>query len=171
VNGKRIYDESCSHCHGVVEGIVDLKDANTWLGEVQVMAKLRKLPNWEDANKGAKYASSAWNAMRLAQAFGLRPAFAQDPGAGSAPPAAGAPPEGGAPADAAAGDDSEQIFPDNAMPYYASDILSDKDVVDVACYVIRDLPKAAAAEAPPAGAAASKDQPAGAPAQKAGSGA
>jgi len=94
-NGKRIYDDSCSHCHGAVKGIVDLKDANTWLNEVQVMAKVRHLPNWEDGNKHATYASNNRSAMRLAQVFGLLPAFAQEPGAGAAPPAAPAPPAGG----------------------------------------------------------------------------
>lgn len=139
-NGKRIYEASCSRCHGAIKGIVDLQDANTWLNEVQVMAKVRHLPNWEDGNKDAKYASYPGRLMRLAQACGLRLAFAQAPGAG---------------ADAAAGGDSEQeIFPEKAMPYFASDILSDQDVVDVAFYVIKDLPKEIASQEQPAGAPA-----------------
>jgi hypothetical protein len=152
LNGQRIYDNSCSHCHGAIEGIVDLKDANTWLNEVQVMAKVRKLPDWETANKDATYAYQAWPRLQLAQVFGLRAAFAQDPGAG-APPAATAPPAAGAPPAATAGE--QPGFPENAMPYYATDILSDQDVVDVAFYVIQNLP----------GSAAGKDQPANAPTQ------
>jgi mono/diheme cytochrome c family protein len=151
-NGKRVYEESCSHCHGMVKGIVDLTDANTWLNEVQVMAKLRHLPDWEKSNKDAKYAYHAWPYMRLAQTFGLTPAFAQAPGAGgkppagAAPPAAGTTPPAGASADTAAGDGGDgRIFPENAMPYFATDILSDQDVVDVAFYVIKDLPASAPA--------------------------
>lgn len=154
-NGKRIFDTGCSHCHGAINGIVDLKDANTWLNEVQVMAKVRKLPDWEKGNKNAKYARSTWSALRLAQAFGLAPALAQEPGAGAAPPAAKAPPAGQAPTAAGAGDGEEKpIFPENAMPYFATDILSDQDVVDVAIYIIKDLPAEVAGKEKPAGAPA-----------------
>jgi len=45
------------------------------------------------------------------------------------------------------------------MPYFSSDILSDQDVVDVAFYIIKDLPKSAASKAPAPGAPSKKPAP------------
>lgn len=146
VNGKRIFDNGCSACHGVIKDIPDLRTVKSGLNTVQLMAKLRGRPDWETANAEAVYTMRHWPFMRLARAFGLAPAYAQEPGAG-APPAAAAPPatgaqpgaEAGAAAGAEAGAAGSGIFPENAMPYFAADILSDQDVVDVAFYVKEDI--------------------------------
>lgn len=140
-NGKRIYEMSCSHCHGVVKGIADLKGAKDWLNEVQVMAKLRKLGDWFNDNKNAKYAYTPYRGAHLAQWLGLAPALAAEPAPGEgAPPEAGAqPPAEGAGADQSGDSGGQDIFPKDAMPFFATDILSDQEVVDVAFYVIHKL--------------------------------
>jgi cytochrome c len=149
VNGKRIFDKGCCACHGLINGVPDLHGAKDWLNTVQVMAKVRALPDWEAGNKDAKYALNNWPFMRLARALGLTPAFAQEPGAGTQPPAEGNPPAAGAPPAAGgeagaapaaeAGAQEDRVFPENSMPYFAQDILSDQDVVDVAFYVTEDI--------------------------------
>ncbi len=152
VNGKRIFEKSCSACHGAVNGVPDMQALKAELNPMQFMAKLRRLPDWEEANKDAKYVMHHWPFMRVAQAFGLTPAYAQEPGSGEppaaeAPPAAGAPPAADAAPEAAAGAEAGaeapaedgRLFPENSMPIFAPDILSDQDVVDVAFYISEDL--------------------------------
>ena len=132
-NGKRIYEMSCTHCHGVIKGIDELKGAKDWLNEVQLMAKVRKLGDWFNDNKKAKYAYDAHRGAHVAQWLGLAPALAAEPAPG-----------GGAPAGTGAqpptkGSGGQTVFPKDAMPFFATDILSDQDVVDVAFYVIQKL--------------------------------
>lgn len=136
-HGKEIYETSCKFCHdNAVRGIESLAGAKDWLTPIQVMAKVRKAEgDWYNDYKGQAYACIDPLARQLAL-LGINVAHAQeldnphgivnphgDPDGAAAEPAM----------------DESELFPMNAMPGYAPEILSDQDVVDVAFYVAEEL--------------------------------
>lgn len=118
-NGKRIFEMSCAKCHDAgKEGIIDLDDANEWLNEVQLMAKIRKLRgDWYADYEGMTYASLAENPCAANPCNPCGESEAADEGYEEQ-------------------EDEHGMFEENAMPFFATDILSDQDVVDVAFYII-----------------------------------
>ena len=144
-NGQRIYDTSCSQCHGVVDTVPRLEEKKFELNVVQIMAKVRGLADWETTYKTANYSvgqePSGGPVTWLL--YGMR-AYAQEGAPPEAAPPAANPPAGGegaAPGPSGAGGEAEAASPfaENSMPWYATDILSDQDVVDVAFYIFQDL--------------------------------
>jgi mono/diheme cytochrome c family protein len=140
-HGKVIYETSCKFCHdNGIKDLPSLAGAKDWLTPIQVMAKVRKVQgDWFNDYKTQTYACANPLARQLAL-LGISVAYAEEAGA-TPPPSAAAPPAGepGAapPAEATAGTD--EIFPENAMPGYPPEILTDQDVVDVAFYVAEEL--------------------------------
>ncbi len=136
-HGKEIYATSCKFCHdNAVRGIESLAGATDWLTPIQVMAKVRKVEgDWYNDYKSQTYACADPLARQLAL-LGISAAYAQE--AGAAPPEVN--PHTGQPV--AAEEEqipADELFPQNAMPGYAPEILSDQDVVDVAFYVVEEL--------------------------------
>lgn len=148
-NGQQIFEHSCKHCHdGSIKGLDKLDGAKDWLKPIQVMAKIRKLNNWYDGYEGKSY--SSLNDMRLLallDSLGVRSASAEEPENPCANPVGDNPCGGSNPCGEAGeakkgeheGEEDEDIFPEGAMPFYGTDILSDQEVVDVATYVAEDL--------------------------------
>jgi len=133
-HGQEIYSQSCSHCHGAgIEGMPELTGASEWLNPLQVMAKIRKVKgDWFNDYADQEYASApAWQ-ERLLALMAVAIAHAQENPCGENPCAenpCGEEPE----------PEADEVFAKGAMPFYASDILSDQDVVDVAHYVANKL--------------------------------
>lgn len=139
VNGKRIYDQSCSHCHAAgIEGLPELAGLAEWMevNPVQIMAKIRGLDgDWYDDFAGMDYAKMDAAAGSPEDKV-VTPDGAEDAEEGEA---------GHAEHD----EDEHGVFEEGAMPFYTTDILSDQYVVDVAYYIVEDL-KAAPEVTPPA---------------------
>ena len=132
-NGHDIYEHSCEVCHEAkIEGMPDIHGLGEWMNEMQLMAKIRKMPDWYGAYEDAEYTAMKSHDLDRAVAWML--------GSGVAHAQEGNPcnPCGGNPCGGAAGDDDDSIFSADAMPFFASDILSDQDVVDVAHYLIEN---------------------------------
>jgi len=155
-NGQRIYDNSCSHCHGVVDGVPRLEEKKFELNVVQIMAKVRGLADWETGYKTANYAVGhepagghvAW-LLRGMRAYAQQGAPPEATPPAANPPAGGGAAPGGAGATGAPPEAPQGFqFAENSMPWYATDILSDQDVVDVAFYIFQDLGKPAPAPTP-----------------------
>jgi hypothetical protein len=134
-NGVRIYEQACLLCHGTFGNIPDLKAIGAEFNPVQVMAKVRGIADWETKYKDAQYALAprqpgggwlAWTGLSLAYASEATPAPSAAPATGSAG------------AEAPSGDPAGS-FAENSMPWYALDILSDQDVVDVSFYICVEL--------------------------------
>lgn len=133
-NGKRIFEESCEHCHDSgIKGLPDLDDAYTWLNPVQVMAKIRKLtPNWYNDYQNTDY-------MNMEQTPDSSDDEVVNP-CGDNPCGTGVDDEGEQEGnEPGEGEEEDNVFKKNAMPYYGTDILSDQDVVDVAYYVTKGI--------------------------------
>jgi cytochrome c len=135
-NGHSIYENTCERCHEGVEGIEELHGLGEWMNEMQLMAKIRKMPDWYDSYESATYANVGRpDAGRVvAWMLGSNVAYAQDGNPCGDNPCAGNP--CGANPCGEAHADGDAIFGEDAMPFFASDILSDQDVVDVAHYLI-----------------------------------
>ncbi|MCB1216256.1 c-type cytochrome [bacterium] len=131
-NGERIYEHSCEKCHDAgIDGLEDLHGLGDWMNPMQLMAKIRKQKNWYDEYENASYAALPSHDLDRAVAWmlGIDTAWAQDENPCAENPCGGH-------------DDHEEhedgTFEENAMPHYASDILSDQDVVDVAHFIIEN---------------------------------
>lgn len=135
-NGERIYENTCEGCHEAgIDGLVDLHGLGEWMNTMQLMAKIRKLDDWYGAYENAEYATLPSHNLDRAVAWmlGSTVAHAQ---------------EGNPCGDNPCGDHSHESheghdhgdspFSEDAMPFFASDILSDQDVVDVAHYIIEN---------------------------------
>lgn len=144
-HGQQIYEQSCKHCHDAgIKGLEELEGAKDWLNPVQVMAKVRKLDGWYDNNKDAKYASlnhgRGSQLAALYRALGVNSALAEENPCGNPCGGSGEAAEHEQGEGHAEGEDGEDdIFPEGAMPFFGTDILSDQDVVDVAFYVAEEL--------------------------------
>jgi cytochrome c len=141
-NGKLIYEQSCEKCHDAgIPGLEELHGAKDWLKPVQIMAKIRKLDNWYEGYEGKDYASAAdMRLLAFLRSMGVNPVMAQDnpcsnPCAGTAEEQHA---EGEADGHHEEGEEDE-VFPEGAMPFYGTDILSDQEVVDVAFYVAEEV--------------------------------
>lgn len=143
-NGKRIYENTCERCHDGIEGIEELHGLGEWMNPMQLMGKIRKMPDWFDTYESATYASlSSHNTDRVvAWMLGSTAAYAQEGNPCGENPRADNPcaqnPCGDNPCGAEHDDDEDSIFAEGAMPFFATDILSDQDVVDVAHYLIEN---------------------------------
>ena len=134
-NGERIYEHSCERCHeGDIEGLEELHGASEWLNPMQIMAKIRKQKDWygayEDAVNSAAVPSHDLD-RAVAWMLGIDTAWAQDENPCGEHEEHHD--EGGE------HHDEDSVFEENAMPHYASDILSDQDVVDVAHYIAENV--------------------------------
>lgn len=145
-NGKRIYEQSCEHCHDAgIEGLEELHGAKDWLNPVQVMAKVRKLDGWYENYETAKYAqgprrpAAETRFAGLYRALGLSTALAEENPCGENP--CGEAHEGHDHEGHEHHEEGEEhdVFPEGAMPFFGTDILSDQDVVDVAFYVAEEV--------------------------------
>lgn len=135
-NGKRIFEESCEHCHDSgIKGLPELDDAYTWLNPLQVMAKVRKLtPDWYSDYEGVDYEHMDAQAPPEEEAVNPCGDNPCNPCGTSADDEGEQ--EGNEPGE---GEEEDNVFKKNAMPFYGTDILSDQDVVDVAYYVTKGL--------------------------------
>ncbi len=126
-NGERIYENTCERCHDAgIEGIEELHGLGEWMTPMQLMGKIRKMPDWYNAYEGVEYASLSSHSLDRAVAWMLGSTVAH---AQEANPC-------GEHNDL--GSDDHTVFSEDAMPFFASDILSDQDVVDVAHFIIEN---------------------------------
>ena len=135
-NGERIYENNCEFCHEAgIEGMPELHGASEWLNEMQLMAKIRKVKDWYGGYEDAEYAAMKSHNLDRAIAWmlGSETAHAQE---GNPCNPCGENPCAGH--DEGHHDD-DSVFKENAMPHYATDILSDQDVVDVAHYIAENV--------------------------------